>query len=936
MRKCRVRGYSICTAAACVLSQSPLSQPVRVFAEELSFEGTTQIDTVSSYLDVDTFAVELTVEEVYAESGNAISVGDPILKLTDESYEEALAYYEAAMIRADNELTNTQMEYDQGILEAKADYETVIMSAEQADFVLEYQQAELETTLAEHEEILEELEERIAELEAGIAAGSYDSSSSSGSGGGSGSGGASGGKRGETEAESEFGMGDEKQTESEGKRTEETETNASEQEGTDAPEAAETSGSGETESSGSEAAETDAPKQTEASGSEGIETDAPKQTESSGSEAAETDASEETETDGSGETAGENGNSYAAQVESLKLLIEEETAQYDAAMAVLAERLEQYLTEAAEEGGEESGAGAEVSVSADEISALAEQLQTSIDGDDNVRVNLKNVQENLETVPESVMEVVKLAYPDYEKYIELLQSCVDQIDEDISVQEAVKSVIAQWETQNSQESDGQESGEEGQEEAVSELRSLLMELSQIGQERNELYMRLIAVEEEKISDLEKELKVSGAENGNQSGSENQEGSGSQSGSENQEGNGSQSGNENQEGSGSQSGDESQEGSGAQSGGEGQEESGAQSGGEGQGGDGSVGNETLPGSESETQSGDGTRDEGETQANDENQRGGLNSESGAEDGSGQSAQEERSGDAAGSRTGSDSKSSSFGDTQAAGASGGASGGGTVSGGLSSGGVSSSGDAQMSVNQTLTEADISLFGGRYDLTQVENLIAREPSDSDSAQELADQLEESKYTVETQYAELVRDKTITELQIQYTRDIAVIQGKLAEITYRQELEEWEETLAEAKSAKAELEEQKAVLDSMTDGMILADKAGTVASLEYEEGDVLSSRIPIISYYNRDVVTIALEVAQEDIARISVGDTVEVTLAGRMILEGTISQKKVEPESGTSRTTVNYEATVSLDNSDGFLSAGTAAVVTITTAEGMEEEDE
>lgn len=35
--------------------------------------------------------------------------------------------------------------------------------------------------------------------------------------------------------------------------------------------------------------------------------------------------------------------------------------------------------------------------------------------------------------------------------------------------------------------------------------------------------------------------------------------------------------------------------------------------------------------------------------------------------------------------------------------------------------------------LNEEDISLFGDTYDLTQVENLLEQEPSDSDSAESL-----------------------------------------------------------------------------------------------------------------------------------------------------------------------------------------------------------
>ena len=165
-------------------------------------------------------------------------------------------------------------------------------------------------------------------------------------------------------------------------------------------------------------------------------------------------------------------------------------------------------------------------------------------------------------------------------------------------------------------------------------------------------------------------------------------------------------------------------------------------------------------------------------------------------------------------------------------------------------------------------------------------------------------------------------------------MIAGKLAELTYQENLSDWEETLAEARQNKAELETQKALLDAMTDGIIVADRDGTAASISYEAEELLSSEIPIVSYYDTDTVSIVLEVPQEEIASLSVGDTAEVTLAGVGRMEGTLTEKSLEPEDGTSRTTVNYTATVSLDNADGRLSDGLSATVTFAQKEKTKKE--
>ena len=237
-------------------------------------------------------------------------------------------------------------------------------------------------------------------------------------------------------------------------------------------------------------------------------------------------------------------------------------------------------------------------------------------------------------------------------------------------------------------------------------------------------------------------------------------------------------------------------------------------------------------------------------------------------------------------------------------------------------------------SLSDEDISLLGDTYDLTSVKQLLSREPSDSSDAQDLIEDLQDSRETTKVQYEELQRKKKIFELEIQHTYDTAVIAGKLAELTYQENLSDWEETLAEARQNKAELETQKALLDAMTDGIIVADRDGTAASISYEAEELLSSEIPVVSYYDTDTVSIVLEVPQEEIASLSVGDTAEVTLTGVGRMEGTLTEKSLEPEDGTSRTTVNYTVTVSLDNADGRLSDGLSATVTFAQKEKTKKE--
>ena len=216
----------------------------------------------------------------------------------------------------------------------------------------------------------------------------------------------------------------------------------------------------------------------------------------------------------------------------------------------------------------------------------------------------------------------------------------------------------------------------------------------------------------------------------------------------------------------------------------------------------------------------------------------------------------------------------------------------------------------------------------------MLEQEPSDEDAAEDLLEQLTDSLEEVQTQYEELQRMEKIYKLQIQYTYDTTKLEAQLAEITYEQELLEWENTLSEAKEEQETIEEQKAMLDAMTDGTICAQQNGIVASVSYDEGDVISSSVPVISYYDTDTVTVTLEIPQEEIAGIAVGQTVKVQMDRFGTIEGTVSEKSVEPESGTSRTNVIYTVEVSIENETGRINSGTAATVTFSEAENAGEE--
>lgn len=735
-KKGAVQKYTSLFLAATVTTMQ-VTGTWKVYATDtLEYTGTTQISTVEVYPLADTSAVELEVEEIYAEEGTQLTEGDPILKLTDESYQEALAYYEAAIIKAESTLTDTQLEYDQGVLEAKYTCETAEADAENAEYIRTYQTNEVESALTDHEETLNDIDERIAELEAGIADGSYDSGSASGgaSAGGSSASGSGQKKSDDTQKQSEAKSETESSTESEQ--------------------------TGETESGSTEASQP-------GSDGNGGSTDGsrPESTES-GQDAADADIS--------GKTTEELRQELTTKMSEAETLAQTLTEKLKSAM-------EQVNTDAMDSDT--------YSVYTEQLKNVVKQLEADIESQKKVESILKDYDFSSEDANQATLSASITGD-------ENVLSSLKEIQEKMAkYQTLISSVMSLWSTDNSTAL--------VDDEMLTEMSDYLSKQAEI----NELSVTLL----EKYESTIQELKSAGT---NESVA-----------------------NSGMSGSTTENGDKNGNTAGA-------------------------GNSVMPGSAT----------------------GGAGNASG---GTGESSQVAESA------------------------------GSTIQG---------SGVTGQNGQSALSDEDISLLGDTYDLTSVKQLLSREPSDSSDAQDLIEELQDSRETTKVQYEELQRKKKIFELEIQHTYDSAVIAGKLAELTYQQELSDWEETLAEAKQNKADLETQKALLEAMTDGVISADRDGTAASISYEAEDLLDSSIPIVSYYDTDTVSITLEVPQEEIASLSVGDTAEVTLAGAGRLEGTLTEKSVEPEDGTSRTTVNYTATVSLDNSDGRLSDGLSATVTFT----------
>ncbi len=191
----------------------------------------------------------------------------------------------------------------------------------------------------------------------------------------------------------------------------------------------------------------------------------------------------------------------------------------------------------------------------------------------------------------------------------------------------------------------------------------------------------------------------------------------------------------------------------------------------------------------------------------------------------------------------------------------------------------------------------------------------------------LENSLSSLELSYTNALNAAATGKVDNQNTYDTAVLEGQYAEVTYEDTVSDLKSAYDEAEENLAELKEEQSALLSLVDGMITAESDGTLSAVYYEAGDVLNSNIALVGYSDTNKLTVAVEVAQENIAKVSVGDTVSVSIMGRPggnDIEGTVSSIAAEATSGRSMSNVTYTVEVTIDNTEGQISANASAYVT------------
>lgn len=174
------------------------------------------------------------------------------------------------------------------------------------------------------------------------------------------------------------------------------------------------------------------------------------------------------------------------------------------------------------------------------------------------------------------------------------------------------------------------------------------------------------------------------------------------------------------------------------------------------------------------------------------------------------------------------------------------------------------------------------------------------------------------------------IESLNVSQTLEESLLQGENAQITYDAAVEGLKEDLKEAEEAKEKIEEQLEAFEAFVgeDGILYADGEGIVTQAGYAAGDVLRENGILFEYAAPFDMTISVDVTQEDVVTMKVGDTVSIAFTAYedTLYEGTILSIDTTATARDSAT-ISYEIIVGVNGDTQALYGGMTADITFIT---------
>lgn len=139
----------------------------------VSASGITGVGMTQVSFEVENLETVLVIEEVYVSSGESIEEGTRVLKLSQESVEEARQELETALRKSELAYRAGAIEYEQSKITAEHDRAASVLEGEQALEVYEDTVSGLEADVEKAENALAESREEIAEYQAALEGDGY-------------------------------------------------------------------------------------------------------------------------------------------------------------------------------------------------------------------------------------------------------------------------------------------------------------------------------------------------------------------------------------------------------------------------------------------------------------------------------------------------------------------------------------------------------------------------------------------------------------------------------------------------------------------------------------------------------------------------------------------------------------------------------------------
>ena len=131
----------------------------------------------------------------------------------------------------------------------------------------------------------------------------------------------------------------------------------------------------------------------------------------------------------------------------------------------------------------------------------------------------------------------------------------------------------------------------------------------------------------------------------------------------------------------------------------------------------------------------------------------------------------------------------------------------------------------------------------------------------------------------ADIVYNQQLLEKELlaaQQDLKTSTVSGEIADVKYQNSLTSYENALSKAQRELDEASEKLVAFDEFVgDGTVCVEGSGIITEIGYEKGEYLMNAGTLVSFAKPDEMTVSVDVSQEDVVTLKVGDAVELSVS-------------------------------------------------------------